>query len=67
MHNYPEWSLLLGAGSIGAVVVGVNAWWVAEELSNEDARRVIDHDDIQLASFLKSGELCPYAGGRYAG
>ena len=33
MRNYPEWMLCYWATvSIGAVVVGVNAWWVAEEL-----------------------------------
>ena len=33
MRNYPEWMLSYWAvTSIGAAVVGVNAWWVAEEL-----------------------------------
>ena len=33
MRNYPEWLLSYWAVvSMGAVVVGVNAWWVAEEL-----------------------------------
>ena len=33
MRNYPEWMLCYWAiASIGAVSVGVNAWWVAEEL-----------------------------------
>ena len=33
MRNYPEWMLCYWAiTSIGATVVGVNAWWVAEEL-----------------------------------
>ena len=33
MRNYPEWMLCYWAiASIGAVTVGVNAWWVAEEL-----------------------------------
>lgn len=33
MRNYPEWMLTYWAlASIGAVSVGVNAWWVAEEL-----------------------------------
>lgn len=33
MRNYPEWMLAYWAiASIGAVSVGVNAWWVAEEL-----------------------------------
>ena len=34
MRNYPEWLLCYWAIlSLGAVVVGVNAWWVPEELS----------------------------------
>ena len=33
MRNYPEWMLSYWAvASIGAVVVGMNAWWVAEEM-----------------------------------
>ena len=32
MRNYPEWIITyLGALSIGAVVVSMNAWWTAEE------------------------------------
>ena len=35
MRNYPEWMLCYWAiASIGAVTVGVNAWWVAEELKH---------------------------------
>jgi long-chain acyl-CoA synthetase len=34
MRNYPEWMLCYWAiSSIGAVTVGVNAWWVADELT----------------------------------
>ena len=34
MRNYPEWMLAYWAiVSIGAVVVGLNAWWVAEEMA----------------------------------
>jgi len=34
MRNYPEWLLCYWAiVSVGAVVVGVNAWWVSEELA----------------------------------
>ncbi len=33
MRNYPEWMLSYWAiTSIGAVAVGMNAWWVAEEM-----------------------------------
>ena len=43
MRNYPEWMLCYwAAASIGAVAVGVNAWWVAEEqkygLTDSDAK-----------------------------
>ncbi|WP_218158402.1 class I adenylate-forming enzyme family protein [Variovorax sp. 770b2] len=34
MRNYPEWTLIYWACvSIGVVVVGVNAWWINEELA----------------------------------
>ncbi|HWJ97758.1 MAG TPA: class I adenylate-forming enzyme family protein [Acidimicrobiales bacterium] len=34
MRNYPEWIITyLGALSIGAVVVSMNAWWTAEEMA----------------------------------
>jgi long-chain acyl-CoA synthetase len=33
MRNYPEWIITyLGALSVGAIVVSVNAWWTAEEM-----------------------------------
>lgn len=33
MRNYPEWIMTyLGALSVGAVVVSMNAWWTADEL-----------------------------------
>lgn len=35
LRNYPEWMLSYWAiTSIGAVVVGINAWWVADELKH---------------------------------
>ena len=34
MRNYPEWMLAYWAvTSMGAVVVGMNAWWVAQEMA----------------------------------
>lgn len=34
MRNYPEWMLAYWAiTSIGAVVVGMNSWWVADEMA----------------------------------
>lgn len=33
MRNYPEWiATYIGAISIGAIVVSMNAWWTADEL-----------------------------------
>jgi len=33
MRNFPEWALVYWACvSIGVIVVGINAWWVSEEL-----------------------------------
>ena len=34
MRNYPEWLLIYWAGlSIGVAVVGMNAWWIADEMA----------------------------------
>ena len=34
MRNYPEWMLIYWAGlAIGVTVVGMNAWWIAEEMA----------------------------------
>ncbi|MCB1031217.1 MAG: acyl--CoA ligase, partial [Acidimicrobiales bacterium] len=34
MRNYPEWIMTyIGALSIGAVVVSMNAWWTSEEMA----------------------------------
>jgi long-chain acyl-CoA synthetase len=34
MRNYPEWIITyLGALSVGAIVVSVNAWWTADEMA----------------------------------
>ncbi len=34
MRNYPEWMLIYwAAASVGITVVGMNAWWTAEEMS----------------------------------
>ncbi len=56
MRNYPEWLLAYWATvSIGAVVVGVNAWWVGPELvyGMNDARpKVFIGDAERLASAL---------------
>jgi acyl-CoA synthetase (AMP-forming)/AMP-acid ligase II len=55
MRNYPEWMLAYWAiTSMGAVVVGVNAWWVGEELAyglNDCAPKAIICDRERLAVF----------------
>ena len=34
MRNYPEWMLIYWAGlAIGVTVVGMNAWWIADEMA----------------------------------
>ena len=55
MRNYPEWLLSYWAiASIGAVSVGVNAWWVAEELRyglQDSAPGVLICDSERLQRF----------------
>jgi long-chain acyl-CoA synthetase len=52
MRNYPEWLLAYWATvSIGAVVVGVNAWWVGPELVyglNDSQPKVLVADQERL-------------------
>ncbi len=56
MRNYPEWMLLYWATlSIGATVVGMNAWWVGTEMvyAVEDSRpKVMVCDRERLERFL---------------
>jgi long-chain acyl-CoA synthetase len=53
MRNYPEWMLIYWACvSVGVAVVGMNAWWVAEEMEYglKDAQpKVIFLDHERLA------------------
>lgn len=55
MRNYPEWILSFWAiVSIGAVPVGVNAWWVAEELKyglKDSAPKMLICDQERLERF----------------
>ncbi|NQX88645.1 MAG: acyl--CoA ligase [Halioglobus sp.] len=55
MRNYPEWLLCYWATvSIGAVAVGVNAWWVPEELAyglNDCTPKIIFCDRERLERF----------------
>ncbi|MDQ2860853.1 MAG: acyl--CoA ligase [Pseudomonadota bacterium] len=53
MRNYPEWMLIYWACvSSGIAVVGMNAWWVAEEMAyaiDDSAPKVIFCDAERLA------------------
>lgn len=57
MRNYPEWMLAHWAiNSIGAVVVGMNAWWVPDEMAyalNDSAPKMLIADDRRLANFAE--------------
>ena len=53
MRNYPEWLLIYWACvSVGVAVVGMNAWWVADELEyalKDSAPKVLFADAERLA------------------
>ncbi len=55
MRNFPEWMLSYWAiASIGAVAVGVNAWWVPEELKyglKDSDTKLLICDKERLARF----------------
>lgn len=55
MRNYPEWMLAYWAiTSMGAVVVGMNAWWVADEMAyalHDSAPKVLIADRERLLRF----------------
>jgi long-chain acyl-CoA synthetase len=55
MRNYPEWMLSYWAiAAVGAVSVGVNAWWVADELRyglQDSGAKVLICDAERLARF----------------
>ena len=57
MRNYPEWILAYwGVIAAGAVVVGMNAWWVADEMAYalEDSEpRLLIADDRRLEVFAQ--------------
>jgi len=52
MRNFPEWPLaFFAAGSIGAVLVPLNAWWKGEELAyglSDSGASVLFTDDSRL-------------------
>ncbi|MBP8246494.1 MAG: acyl--CoA ligase, partial [Phenylobacterium sp.] len=61
MRNYPEWMLLYWACvSIGVAAVGMNAWWVTEELEyalKDSAPKVVFCDEERLARILERPEM----------
>lgn len=60
MRNYPEWLLIYWAAlSIGVAVVGMNAWWVQDEIAYalSDARpKVVFADAERLARILRCSD-----------
>lgn len=63
MRNYPEWMLAHWAiNSIGAVVVGLNAWWVADEMAyalDDSQPKMLIGDQQRLATFATVSEQFP--------
>lgn len=63
MRNYPEWMLAYWAlASIGATAVGVNAWWVPEELQyglTDSGASMLICDKERLARFEEIRENFP--------
>ena len=57
MRNYPEWLLIYWAClAAGFVVVGLNAWWVAEEVEyalQDSAPKVVFCDEERLGRILE--------------
>jgi len=55
MRNYPEWMLAHWAiNAVGGVVVGMNAWWVADEMAyalNDSQPKLLIADDRRLEAF----------------
>ena len=56
MRNYPEWMLVYWACvSCGITVVGMNAWWVTDEMEfalNDSTPKVLIADEERLERFL---------------
>jgi len=63
MRNYPEWLLTYWATvSLGAAVVGVNAWWVGRELVyglNDSVPKVLVADQERLERVLEHRDEMP--------
>ena len=60
MRNYPEWMLIYWACvCIGVAAVGMNAWWVTEEMEfalKDSAPKVVFADGERLARILERPE-----------
>ncbi|MDP3748131.1 MAG: class I adenylate-forming enzyme family protein [Phenylobacterium sp.] len=61
MRNYPEWMLIYWAcACLGVAAVGINAWWVTEELAyavKDSAPKVIFADSERLPRILERPEV----------
>jgi long-chain acyl-CoA synthetase len=61
MRNYPEWMLIYWACvSTGIAVVGMNAWWTAEEMAyalNDSAPKMLFLDAERLVRFRDCANL----------
>lgn len=61
MRNYPEWMLIYWACvCLGVAAVGMNAWWVTEELAyavKDSAPKVIFADSERLPRILERPEI----------
>ena len=57
LRNYPEWIFAYwGVIAVGGVVVGMNAWWVADEMAyalNDSEPALLVADDQRLATFAE--------------
>jgi acyl-CoA synthetase (AMP-forming)/AMP-acid ligase II len=62
MRNYPEWMLIYWACvSTGIAVVGMNAWWTAEEMAYglaDSAPKVLFLDAERLAAWERAAATC---------
>ena len=57
LRNYPEWIFAYwGVIAVGGVVVGMNAWWVADETAyalSDSEPKLLVADDQRLATFAE--------------
>jgi acyl-CoA synthetase (AMP-forming)/AMP-acid ligase II len=63
LRNYPEWIFAYwGVIAVGGVVVGMNAWWVADEMSyalSDSEPKLLVADDQRLAVFAEIANEFP--------